>query len=659
MTQRLPRNMRIAALTVILMSAARLPLLGQNPYVYVWQPRSEDLSDLTSRPAVILRTLLHFASVEPYVIKEGDNVDFILRKLFLVSASKRNAYELYLQRFYELNPDLRANPILTVGRPIQVPTGPTFGATRIDAEGLGNAYSSVLTRMSRKAFFGPGRELTAPVAELRDKLVESLGHFVLPTNAALVAATSATLADKVRNEGLVPPIDVALHPEEGLPQAQPLRLNVPKGEEALFAALLAPDAVENVLPGVLPVADNINVPCTNVCQHTHEALRIPVGADLTKARLLLVDTGVLPSALPIPANLLYQTGVGDANLHHGTFIYHQLSRSGKGILAPENIFVGQVTRINPTTGKLEFDMRDLLEAMRDFANRMRTSAPVKTWVVNVSAFGENDPLMSSLPPTLLNDSSLLVVAAAGNGGSHTAPGNEAFARMSNGTTNLLIVGALGSQVPLQLASYSNTHPLNVQLLARGDCMCGSPGQLNGTSHAVPVVATAAAAVAASRPTWIPRHVMWRLLTTADRVPEWNEKAVAGPVNLVRALERRIQVTSEQADGSQQVFGDTIEFNPPWSTKVIAAETANGQSPLGTFPILRLYEPITKNGERCFRYLRYTQFDERELCVEPAATITLTTTGADLQTVAAGAITDIILPMPPDRLSGLPRIKRKP
>src|SRR5205807_240228 len=99
----------------------------------------------------ILRILLQFAQTRPYEVKEGDNIDFIIRKLFLVSATKRNAYSVYLDRVYELNPDLRNASVLTVGRRIEVPTGPTFAGSRIRVDGLGGFYNAVLTRMSRKA----------------------------------------------------------------------------------------------------------------------------------------------------------------------------------------------------------------------------------------------------------------------------------------------------------------------------------------------------------------------------------------------------------------------------------------------------------------------------------------------------------------------------
>src|SRR5665213_4076725 len=142
------------------------------------------------------------------------------------------------------------------------------------------------------------------------------------------------------------------------------------------------------------------------------------------------------------------------------------------------------------------------------------SGGAQTRVINLSVFGGQVlSLDNSTPMSPPIPSGMLIVAAAGNNGTEDLPKLQAFARYSNGNVPIIIVGALGTDG--KPASYSNFDSEYVQLFAPGDCVCGGPGQIDGTSQATPFVTVAAAAVAASHPDWSPMWVMWRLLSTAD------------------------------------------------------------------------------------------------------------------------------------------------
>src|SRR5580700_4837643 len=78
--------------------AAAMTLLGvDSHYVYIWYPRHSDVpSDATSPDHIILQTLLQLVAVRQYTVKVDDNLDFIIRKLFLVSSIQKTAYAIYL-----------------------------------------------------------------------------------------------------------------------------------------------------------------------------------------------------------------------------------------------------------------------------------------------------------------------------------------------------------------------------------------------------------------------------------------------------------------------------------------------------------------------------------------------------------------------------------
>jgi hypothetical protein len=288
-------------------------------------------------------------------------------------------------------------------------------------------------------------------------------------------------------------------------------------------------------------------------------------------------------------------------------------------------------------------MTDILSGWRQFADRMNSDkGAAKTWVVNLSAFGE--PVLDyEHPPAIVKSSNLLVVAAAGNDNSQTEPLLEAFPRLSNGGTALLIVGALGTDG--QKTSYSNYNDSNVQLLARGDCVCGSPGQINGTSQATPIVSSAAAILASARPDWNSLYVMWRLVSTADQSPGFQAYAFGGMVNLAQALEKNILIR-ELVGGTGTVSrlhrATSVVFDQAW-TSALRAQNLD----IPNRELLRLYRQTGQPGQLCFTAIEILQFTRRSVCVDADSAIEYFE-NAVASSLKASEISDLILPMPLDR-----------
>lgn len=254
-------------------------------------------------------------------------------------------------------------------------------------------------------------------------------------------------------------------------------------------------------------------------------------------------------------------------------------------------------------------------------------------------------------PSVHYGANLLIVAAAGNNGSGYLTAGDIFPRLSSPNCNLLIVGAL--QQDGTKADYSNFGGTNVQLFAPGNCLCGLPGQLNGTSQAVPVVTIAAAALASAHPEWYATDVMWRLLTTADRESLDHNYAFAGVLNLRSALSEGIVVRSDhnhlgpgdqpkpadQAGPADEVVGTQIAFDQEWTNSILRAQGSLDPH----FILLRITDRTIISGQVCFNVFRYLQFQVHQACVSQIASITLTT-DQGTESVQAKELRDVILPM---------------
>jgi subtilisin family serine protease len=616
-------------------------------------------SDPNSPETTVLKALLALAQVRDYEVQSGDNLDYIIRQQFFVSAKLKTAYSLYLQRVRALNPSLQKQDLLTPGTLLHLPSGPQYGATEVARQNLPpDVADKTFLTMSGKAYFGPRNQNKVATGALGDKVTHSLGYIVARSSSQLAEIGPDDVLPQIKDRGILPPIDVETNPETQLLQAQPIRLIATDSpiDKQLVSALISSEKNGRLLPGSVPESQNISVNCGQ-CAPCSTLLKFPEHLDLSRASVLLEDTGIdNPQSLRFPNNVIYTPQGTDgrdiSRNHHGTFNFNEIAASGRGPIPDNQIYIAKVASLSQ--GGVAFNVDDIIAAWSKFATTMRAKAvKANTWVANLSAAGEPAP-DTRPPPSLIRDPNLLVVAAAGNGGSGISPAIEAFARLSNGNSNLVIVGAL-SQVG-DLASYSNYHPSNVQILAVGDCTCGTPGQLNGTSQAAPLVTVAAAALASVRPEWYPSEVMWRLISTANRPASLRNKTLSGPVDLGRALTTGIIVRTETAPNTStsESLGTRIEFDQEWTSQI----NNSGMGIDRAFVLLRLFDPNTVGGAVCFSAMRWQIFEEKPVCVSLGAKISLTV-GQSIQSFSADHIQDIILPMDSDRIDNLPAISLKP
>jgi hypothetical protein len=631
---------------------------SSNPvYTYAWTPRTADVAAVGSKDYLVLDALVHLTKPITYTVVAGDNLDFIIRKQFLVSQSYRVAYGVYMERILELNHDksLTQYTILTVGLTLRLPGGPKYGATELqDSAFSPDVRNQVFTLMSTKAY-----ELGVATADKIQKFsTQSLAQYVSPNPRTAMSDSKQrnSLFQAIRQRGLVLAIDMDRHPDARLRAAQFFDLQATDiASEAAVNTLVKSDP-ENLLPGMFPVSSSVashckpNQPCTTCGKN----LGIFDTQDVSRARVLVEDTGFALNIVN-PQNIIPQVG-GDAGQdtapeYHGTFVYSQISSAALdgpvntfGVIPRSNVYVAKVVR--NISGSLYFSMSDMMKAWNQFSAQMdKDTRAAKTRVVNISAFGE--PVLDpDHPPNIPNDGHLLIIAAAGNDGSEWEPALWAFDRLSNGSTPLLITGALGSDN--NIASYSNHNSTYVQLFAPGDCVCGAPGQINGTSQAVPFVTTAAAVLAAANPDWDPRSVMWRLISTADHPPGLQGKGFAGTVNLGRALDRSIIVEEAVPGGLPKIHHATaISYDASWSAafKVAGTNVPHKET-------LRLYSPVpgSKPNETCFTSLQMLYATFIPICVDSASRVNIIENGSPL-ILSASQLSDVLLPIP-GRNSGI-------
>jgi hypothetical protein len=625
-----------------------------NVYTYIWSPRSSDIGGAGSKDYLVLKGLLTLAKPVQYTVVSGDSLDFIIRKKYLVSQSYHNAYPLYLNRIQELNHGLTSNTVLSIGRTIAVPSGPIYGGTEIGKDAVSHdVQAAMFTKLSKKAY-----DLGVTTNEKIEKFsTRSLGAYLSPTTQVLPSQDKLDrVFETIKSRGLVNAINLIKHPEARLNQMQVLDLAVTDevGQVAL-ANITAADPT-NLLPGMFPVSDSVDVPCdkNKPCTNCAASLQIPPTVDLSKARVLVEDTGIttgevdLTRLIPVKPG---DDGLDKSPVHHGTFVYSQIAAPASpgaspefGVIPKNNVYV--VKAVEDAGPIASFSMSDIMNGWKAFSSMMNKDLSegiaATTWIVNVSAFGEPIPDPDH-PPAIPNDDHLLVVAAAGNhipDGTEDQPALYAFPRLSNGSTPLIIAGALG--VDGNPARYSNYNSTYVHLFAPGDCVCGSPGQINGTSQAAPFISTAAAVLASAEPNWNPRYVMWRLLSTADHPTALQGKAFAGTVNLSRALDPSI-IVQEKIAGSppkiHRVSGITYDSNWKAAFQIAGINVLNKET-------LRLYSPSpgANANETCFTSLQLLYPPMTPFCVSSDSKVELTENGS-LIDLEAAQIFDIILPMP--------------
>jgi hypothetical protein len=630
-----------AATTAVADAPIMAPPHGRANFTFFWIPKSTDVGAPGSPDYRVLSAILKLVGTETYKVPNGEILDFIIRKQFLVSSSFPRAYTLYRARILELNPVLQPDK-LPAGSVIRIPRGPKFGGTELAKANIPNALRpQMFSEMSVKA-----SGLNSPTrTNVLDWSARTLGAYVSPFKKA----TPSDVRAAINARGLVAPIDVFKHPDSRLKQAQGIDLTATAADESLIQQIVQA-APQDLHTGFFPVDDSFPVDC-NGCVSCSQALKLPPGLNLSRARVLIEDTGIaskfIPSVQVLP-QYSGDDGSESAANSHGTFVFSEIVAPGngdspqelRGIIPKASVYVSRVTQT--TAGQQTFSMSYMLQGWQTFqAQLIQDMHAAKTGVINISAASGPDP-QGTQPPTILDTDNLLFVAAAGNDNSSTEPLRYAFGRFASPGTPLLIVGAQEADGKKK-AVYSNFSASNVHFMAPGNCVCGAPGQLNGTSQATPVVSAAAAVLASQRSDWTAIDVMWRLVATADQAPELVDGVFAGTVDIGQALDT-LMIVKEGTDStiSKVHRVSSLTFDANWMAQLHANSLDDSK-----LPLLRLYAPTMIGTQRCFSAVRYMQADHKQVCVDPNSVLSMSENGNKV-TLHAQDIADVILVMPTDR-----------
>jgi hypothetical protein len=623
--------------------------------VYIWYPRSTDVPAAATAPeSILLKSILDLVTLKEHVVQSGETLDSIIINNFYVSAQFHNAYQLYVERVKALNPVIADINRLKVGLILKLPTGPKYSITQIGSQDLPEAIKQkVFSNLSGKAYFGPSNQDKVHTSALSDKVSSSLGYIF--QNASKTLSSNEVLI-KAEALGLVPAIDLETHPETALAQAQTLQIesNGSPASQMTLNNLIANEKRGGLLPATVPEVTSATVDCAGHCDKCADILAIPAGTDLSRARLLVTDTGLNLTALHNPhikyLSVQDQQNISDiSSEQHGTFVFSEMSSSGAGPIPDSQIYVSRVA--TGSGGSVTFDVASVLDAWTNYSATEEAINGLEpmTWIANISAEGGSAP-GTKPDPAIPYDSHLLVVAAAGNGASGSTTSTDIFPRLSSQNSSLIIVGALS--VDGVKAAYSNWDRTNIQLFARGDCVCGVGSQLNGTSQAAPLVSIAAATLASVRNQWYSRQVMWRLLSTADRPPILRNLALSGVVNLPRALSPGIKLRYDGPNPGNvtEITGMQIQFDQEWVTKI---NNVSADIDPKVNALLRVTDRFVNDGGMdCFTLVRYLSFPTSQVCVLPTATVTLK---GNPNPIAASFLEDIFLPMSTDQQGVLPVI----
>ena len=330
----------------------------------------------------------------------------------------------------------------------------------------------------------------------------------------------------------------------------------------------------------------------------------------------------------------------------GRSFYSQLVRAEalKGQLPLDAVSVANVAAVE-AGGRVVLDFERLFNVLKVWESALPPGPPTApsspyTVVVNLSFAGGRYP--QPFPP-LSGDHRprLLVVVAAGNDTSDNLE-SVLFASQNNVTnSNLFVVGALAADGKTR-ASYSNYDGRSVDIYAQGSCLCGVGKQLNGTSQAAPVVATAAAYIAAQHPTWGPQEVKWRLISTADMPKDFRTVAIGGLLNFRRALHEGPVIRYAAAD-RPEVFGTKLLVDHTWHNVLTANWKRHGHS------LLRISRvPCTSEAlpdESCFSALRRAAPPSwnSELVIDNGATMQVQDNGKWTK-ITARELNDLVFPL---------------
>lgn len=618
-------------------------------YTYLWQPRQADVGQVGDSARRLLVAILKLSKPVVYTAEDGDSIDFIIRKHYYVSQGDfPNAFDLYQRRIWDLNPGLNSKSVLHAGQRLTLPGAPQYSAVRLWEPGT-KPSPSYFRQLSAQAFDSN----SASESHLRPMVTRTLKAFV----GRAPSAFQADVYQRIQASGILRAIDTGAHPESELAQGQPIDLYPTTGTEALLDDVRVVDG-SHLYRGLFPMATPLAVSCSG-CKTCLEVLGASANTPLSPARVLIEDAGVdlglmstdnlqgMIITQPVTQTYPSQASAQDVTSdHHGTFVYSQLVKPTtttetalQGMIPGNQVFVSRVARTIDAAGTQYYAMSDILAQWKEFEKRVSdgnssiSKGAAQTWVVNMSLFGEDTDSSDATPAPPKSDH-LLFVVAAGNGKSNTDSALYAFSRFTGPGNAVLSVGALGANG--SRASYSNYDAVTVSLAARGDCVCGAPGQINGTSQATPVVTTAAAILASRFPTLKPLEVLWRLVSSADRQPPANTtESFGGILNLKSALDTNIILSEDSISG-------TIKYHEV-SDMVLPADLASESPGKELLRISRASGVMGSMG--CFDLIHILSGLEQSCPSSRNTDVVSYTENGSSESIPLRNIVDIILPLP--------------
>ncbi len=572
----------------------------------LWTPRLQDISAYPSADRQQFLFILKTAINVYYTVKPDDSLDRIIRNRFFVSGIHQpRAYSAYKQEIVARNPHVPLR-ILHPNQQLKLPSGPKYAALESSID----TPESYIQTMRELLHIGVDRRRVAIESSKRNdkeqvgkqdtqdvsgskvnnatlvpqftfKIFQDLGHFA---RAYPSPDEKVTITAKRRTSAVDELIGRRVLPAEGL------RPGIDRELVSIYlpASLEMPTGLwESSAPEELPGFDNPEHDpadnCSGKCKKCADVLGMsPLKTPITN-RLLLADTGVDASVLsplaryyaplkaptdppkdPSPQSQVPATsqdvpvaGTDPILLdfsdpspdHHGTFVYGEVVNYG--VLPPETVEFARVAVDLGYPLDYVISVRHIVASMNKFVGDSLLSASKGSgvWVASFSFGGEvNDADQSKLG--LSQTSRILYVVAAGNvdtSGRLIGP-NYVYPKFNGPLANVLVVGALNDND--HLATYSRVSQTNVDLFARGSCVCGGPKksgpnaeqQLYGTSQAAPIVATAAMILGAQHPQWDAQKIKWRLISTTDLQDDLYENGIGGKLNLRAALDYRSVLT---------------------------------------------------------------------------------------------------------------------
>jgi hypothetical protein len=598
---------------MLALSLLRAADLRVAKYVYLWTPRSEDVSSESDQD--LLRQLLAKAVTRPYTLKANDSPDLLVWKLFLVQTKWPHAFGIYKKAILDLNRDAGWKKDET----ISVPTGPVYGGTFLP---------HVFEDADREKLFKVLSYYSFNSLAYASDLAESVDGKILNSWRKLATDGGRPAMDQLTELGVVGPIHNEHFPYSWWSQMQPL---------ALIESV--PGAIGISVPVSPSAAAVCTAPCVGCAQILGPGLQPPA-----RAAVMVADTGIDPG-ITVAEDHLVPSGSADpkyadeSSWHHGTYVYRELLQQNGGLLRPQNVYVTKVSKLDG--GREVFDVQEIFQAIAQFGMNRAIAAMAlpDVLIVNISAAGNDDgrrgEYPASIPPVSNN---ILLVAAAGNDHETINPSTHIYGQFGGPDTPVLIVGALEKDgaTPAEYSDRSNSY---VHLLAQGDCVCGTLGaSLSGTSQATPVVSTAAALLASRNSRWNVSDIKWRLISTGNRSdPRWTTWALGGQLDYQRAAASGIDVAS--APNARELV-ESVDLDSAWGK-----EWARRDSPETVGKILRLTDAQAAGGNICFTAIRYrASATPSGFCVDPAARIT----PGNGPSVRADQLTDLILPVPRER-----------